>query len=233
MTTEVMEKKPDTVIALKEDKAVEQALRAKIEAIEVIDVVDAATFEAAGENKKGMVAVQKAWKGYWEPLRVAARSVVDMILEKRDTLDTIIEKKKEDQTGKAKAWFDAEEKKRLEAERVAQEAARKQAEDDAIAAAEALEKQGTPEAKAEAEAIIAAPPPVPQVVVKSTVPKGYGGMTQKYYSATVTDIKALARAVLAGTVPVQAIKGDDVFLNNQARMLKLTMNWPGVKVNER
>lgn len=230
MTPVTMEEKPGTVIALKEDKAVEQALRKQIESFQVIPVTDAASFESAGENKKGMVAVQKAWKGYWEPLRVAARSVVDMILEKRDTLDTIIEKKKEEQTATAKKWADEEERKRLEAERKAQEASRKQAEDEALALAVELEKNGD---KEEAEAIIKAPVPVAQVIVPKTVPKGYGGMTQKYYSATVTDIKALAKAVLDGKVPAMAIMGNETFLNAQARQLKETMAYPGVQVNVR
>jgi hypothetical protein len=233
MTTELMEKKTDTVIALKEDKEIENALRKQIEAIQVIEVVDPASFEAAAENKKGMVAIQKAWTGYWEPLRVAASAIKDMILEKRDTLDKDIEKKKLSQVAKAKAWADAEEKKRADAERAAQAEAKRIADEEALAAAIALEKEGTPEAKAEAEAIMKAPPPPPQVILKSVVPKGNGGMLTKRYDTTVHDIKALARAVLAGQVPVQSIQGNDVFLNGQARMLKKTMNYPGVTVNER
>ena len=55
-------------------------------------------------------------------------------------------------------------------------------------------------------------------------------MTRKNYKAEVVDVMALAKAVVAGTVPLQAIEGNSKFLNNQARMLKDDMKFPGVKV---
>jgi len=210
------------------EQTMEEQLRANINAIEIITVTDAATFAAAGERVKSLTEIEKKVTGYWAGLKEAAHKTWKGIVSKeKDMLDPL-GKKKDEQKQLAKAWFDAEEKKRIEAERVAQEAARKQAEGEALEQAVAVEQSGD---KDVAEAIISAPVVAPQVVVPTTVPKGYGGMTQKYYSATVTDIKALARAVLAGQVPEMAIIGNETFLNTQARSLKETMNWPGVKVN--
>lgn len=210
--------------------AIEQDLRGKINAIALIEVVDAATFEAAGANVKAITAVEKSWEAYWEPLREAARATLDGILGKKKGPLDLLGKRKDEQKAKMKAWADAEEIKRKEAERVAQEAARKLAEDQALADAAELEKRGD---KAGAEAVLANPTPAPQVVQPTVVPKGFGTSLRKFYSAEVTDIMALARAVLAKEVPAQALAGNIPFLNAQAILLKETMKWPGVKVNVR
>jgi hypothetical protein len=44
---------------------------------------------------------------------------------------------------------------------------------------------------------------------------------------------ALVKAVAAGTVPIQALEANTVFLNGQARMLKAALAYPGVKAIER
>jgi hypothetical protein len=222
----------ETQIVLKEDKQIEAELRTRMESISVVDVVDAETFERAAETKKAIVAIEKSWKEYWEPIRLAARSVVDMILEKRDTPLGILAKKKEALIANAKKWADEQERVRLEAERKAQEAERKRAEDEAIRIAADLEKTGDVAAAAQ---VLSDPIPVAQVVVKSAVPQGHGGMTQKYYSAEVKDIRALMRAVLEGKVPVTSVVGNETFLNAQARLCKSTetLNYPGVVVKSR
>lgn len=209
---------------------VEKTLLARIESIGIVKVVDAVTFAQAGENIKAIVEVEKAWSGYWASIKESAHKTWKGIVAKEKGPLDATEKKKNDQKIEAKVWFDAEEKKRKEAERIAQEKAQKEADDAALAAAADLEAQGD---SAGAEEVISNPPPAPQVIVPTSVPSGYGGMTTKYYSAVVTDIKALAKAVLENKVPLQAIQGNEVFLNGQARMLKKTMNWPGVLVKER
>lgn len=217
------------IAEVKEDKALEASLRSKIESINIIDVVDAPSYEAAGENVKAIVAFENAWTDYWEPLRKAARSVVDMILEKKGGPLVTSEQKKKAQKAVASKWFDEQERKRMEEQRAAEAAARKRAEDEALAEAAALEKIGTPEAKAEAVQIIEAPVVVPSVVVRTAVPSGYGGMVRKTWKAEVVDIKALARAVLAGQVPELALQGNSVFIGQSVRALKESMRWPGVK----
>jgi hypothetical protein len=39
----------------------------------------------------------------------------------------------------------------------------------------------------------------------------------------------LVKAVAAGTVPLNAIQANSTFLNNQARAMKETLAYPGVK----
>lgn len=50
------------------------------------------------------------------------------------------------------------------------------------------------------------------------------------YSAEVVDVMALARAVIDGKVPAEALKGNYPFINAAAKSLKTAMNWPGVKL---
>ena len=209
---------------------IEQALRAKAEALGIVHVVDAETFEAADENLKFMRGIKKDWIEYWKDIKDNTYKAWKGVVAKEKNIVDVVEERERAQKDDAKVWFDAWERERLEAERLAQEAARRQAEDEALARAVALEAQGE---KQEAEAILAAPIPVPQVILPRSVPAGHGGMTQKYYSAVVVDIKALAKAVLEGKVPVQAIQGNDVFLNAQARQFKETMSYPGVRVSVR
>jgi hypothetical protein len=208
----------------------EQGLQESIHSIALVKVVDADTHKQATENCKAVVAIEKRVGEYWDPLCDGAHKNWKALVAKRKEFLDPLEAIKKAQSADMKAWEREQEAKRLEAERLAQEIARKQAEDEAIAAAAALEKQGTPEAKAEAEKIMAAPVDIPQVVVKSVVPKGGGSFTRDNWKAEVTNIKALARAVLAGQVPEQALMGNTVFLGQQARSLKKGMAWPGVRV---
>ena len=50
------------------------------------------------------------------------------------------------------------------------------------------------------------------------------------YKAQVYDVKALAQAVVEGTVPAEAILPNVSYLNKTAKALKDHMKWPGVKV---
>lgn len=217
-------------VATAEPIEIEKTLQEEVQSMTVVKVEDAQTFERAGDRCKAIVALEKKVHEYWDPVVDAAHKTWKALVAKRsEFLDPLAENKKA-QSASMKSWEWEQERKRQEEERRAQEAARKQAEDAALAAAAAMEKEGTPEAKAAAEAIIQAPVAVPQVVVPKAVPAGHGTFTRKAWKAQVTDIKALARAVLAGQVPEQALQGNEVFLGQQARSLKEAMRWPGVKV---
>jgi hypothetical protein len=207
----------------------EKSLQQEVKSLSIIKVVDTDTDREAGERCKAIVAMEKRVGAYWDPLCDAAhKSWKGLVAKRSEFLDPLAESKKS-QVLSMKTWEREEERKRQVAERIAQEAARKQAEDDALAVAEALEKQGTPEAKAEAAAIIEAPVAVPQVIIPTSKPAGFGSFTRENWKAEVTDIKALARAVLAGQVPDLAILGNLVFLGQQARALKGAMKYPGVR----
>jgi len=77
------------------------------------------------------------------------------------------------------------------------------------------------------------PEPIPALVV--TLPKfsGAAGLSRRtMWAAKVTDIKALAKAVGAGKLPVSYILPNMVMLNTQARALKKDFKVPGVEAVE-
>ena len=113
-----------------------------------------------------------------------------------------------------------------EAQRVADEAARKAAEDQQLAEAAAAEAAGDREA---AEAIAAAPTFVPPVIVAPAIPKVAGIARRETWSAKVTDLAALVRAVANGQAPLTALTPNMTVLNGLARSMQAQMRIPGVQ----
>ena len=62
-----------------------------------------------------------------------------------------------------------------------------------------------------------------------TVQTGGGISMRETWAAEVTDLMQLVRAVAAGTVPINALMANMVFLGQQARSLKQAMRYPGVR----
>lgn len=119
----------------------------------------------------------------------------------------------------------AEEQKRREAEARAQEEARKEREKLEAQAAKAAAK-GKEE---KAAALVAAASAVTVPVIPTTTPRVAGISTRVTYKAVVVDKMELVKAVAAGTVPLNALDANMAFLNNQARVMKETLSYPGVK----
>jgi hypothetical protein len=120
----------------------------------------------------------------------------------------------------------AEETRLLEAAAAAEKAGDKaQAEELATAAV-----QITEEANQEVAAIAAEPVYVAPVVLPKATPKLAGGpVYRETWSAEITDIKALCRAVGAGTASTEFVQGNMPALNKMAIAMKSTMNVPGVR----
>ena len=120
---------------------------------------------------------------------------------------------------------EAERKRREEEERIRKEM-EKRAEEDALAAAIEAEDAGD---LAEADAIINTPVFGPHVAAPPP-PKLEGISIRNIIKFEVTDLRALVKAVAAGQVPIEAIKPNDVVIGAQARSLRLSLRWPGVRV---
>lgn len=92
-------------------------------------------------------------------------------------------------------------------------------EEERLRQATELSERGDFDGAAEA---IDAPIAVPMISVKveSTVPKLDGISNRKTYRAQVVDKRKLLQAVLAGTVPWEAIDVNMAYANGQARLLK-------------
>jgi hypothetical protein len=135
-----------------------------------------------------------------------------------------------------------EERCRLEEEALkkAQEAEEKarQAEFEAAALLDSSEKKVKAEeeakkAKEEADKIIEAAAEkekqfVPRLVVE--VPKTSGLTAREDWKFEIVDFGSFLSAIISGTVPLQAIKTDDVFIGKMVRTMKNELKWPGVRV---
>lgn len=140
-----------------------------------------------------------------------------------------------DRIGRAMvAYQDVQAQKRREAERLAQEAARKE---QARLEKLALERAQRAEARGDiekADAILAeVPVVVPAPVVSVPAPPPVKGLTTKsYWRAEVTDLAALVTACASGDVPLEAVLPNEKLLGQTARALKGALRWPGVRVYE-
>ena len=201
-----------------------------------IVVKDAPSYEMAGQVCKELTSLEKRVKLYWNgdektpgPVTLALRLKESLAKRRDDMLDPLTGQKKTI-TGNMKAWEDDQARiRRVEQARLEEEA-RKAAEEAALAQAVALEANGH---KAAAESVIASPVVAPAVYVPTNVPKGMGQFTKRTWGAEVTDLMALVKAVAAGTVPIQAIEANTVFLGQQARALKSALQYPGVRAVEK
>lgn len=220
-------------LAVVQPEGNEGALHEELKSIkaraEMIQVTDTASCEAAAGAYKDLTDASKKWSDYWEEPCANAHKTWKGLVARRDEVLNALKKAKDDISKKMKVWTEAEEAKRREAQRLAQEAARKTAEAEAVARAVELEQEGR---KEEAEALLDAPPPAPTVMVQSNVPKNLGKAVQKYWKYEVTDIKVLARAVAEGKVPPDAIIGNPSHIGGAVRAFKAAFNYPGVRAWE-
>jgi len=113
-----------------------------------------------------------------------------------------------------------------------QEARRLKAEAEARAEEEKLHQALDVEADGdleEAERVLDAPTaPVVIAPLAPALPKVKGLVLTQTWKAVVTDLRALIAGIVAGSVPIQAVKVDMAFLDNQAKALKGDLPYPGV-----
>lgn len=195
-----------------------------------IVVRDSESYMMAGETWKSLTALEKKIKAYWEEDVSSALKLHRSLVAKRDAMLIPVGEQKNSLRIGMKTFEDEQERIRRAEQARLEEEARKAAEEAALAQAVALEMNGH---KAAAEAVIAAPVVAPAVYVQKTTPTGFGNATRRTWGAEVTDLMALVKAVAAETVPIQAIEANTVFLGQQARALKSTLQYPGVRAVEK
>jgi len=204
-------------------------LRAELQVLTIVEVhaiTTAESYEAAADGLREIVRRKKLIEEKLGKLIKAAsdhhRSLVALRKECEQPLDDADRRLRHEML----LWED-----RQAAIRSAQEAALRKAaevvdEERRIAEAVALEAEGR---SAEA-ALVLDEPAAPMLIVPAPVKRPAGIATRVAYSARVTDLLALVKAVAAGKVPIQAIEPNTSFLNAQARSFKGQLGWPGVTV---
>ena len=217
-------------------------------------VIDSQTmFELASDDLKQVKALQKEVEekrtSITGPLNQAVKAVNDLFRAPKDYLDKAESTLKrslnvwltEQERIANEARREAEAAARAERERLAaiereQQAAARKAQEEAQAAAEAGDKEAAEKAMAEAQAaqqqaaMAAVTANVVTVAPAVEAPSKVSGISGTMrFSAEVTDLMELVKAVAAGTAPIEAIQADAKFLGAQARAFKKTGQlYPGV-----
>ncbi len=218
-----------TEIALNIPESIKTA-RSALQEAQGLTIADGEGFTSAGARREALLAVLSEINATFDgPIAAAHAAHKAMVAAKKTHADPVeaaqrlIKQKMID--------FDEEQKRLREIEQIRlDKEAKEQGEREALELAAELEKAGL---KQEALEVIEAPASPATKVAPKTTPKVEGFVSRSIWGAQVTDLRALLEAVMAGKVPMQAIKADEIFLGQQARALKSAMKWPGVTVTER
>lgn len=194
-----------------------------------VGIVDRASFELAANQVKEIDRRLEWWAGFIQPSVDAAYHTYVEIRTRRDEIKKPLEEAKKQILGPAMARYQerASQEAKAEQERLQSEM-RKAQEEALLREAEAAHDAGD---LAKAKAILE----TPIVDVAIAIPKiGVEGVSfRETYSAEVTDLAELVKAVSRGEVSIQALKANETWLNGQARALKTEFKSPGVKLVRR
>lgn len=219
--------------------AAEQQIEGVDERAFALEVVDQDTYDRAGTLLSGVRAARRGVVDFFKPYKEEAHqkhaaicAAEKLFTGRCDAADAHLVAQTDAYEAAEKAKRDAEEAERLQRE-ATEKAAR---EAKLLEVAEMAEKSGDT-AGAEAVLEAATAPRLPAFGPRpAAAPTLAGFTTQKTYEAQVTDLMALARAVVEGKVSIEYLAADQVALNLKARRQKRPgdlVGFPGVTVIEK
>jgi len=216
----------EPALKIVETNEVETKALTIVDQAKAVVVKDAESYTAAGLMWKTIKDMMKEVSDTFDPIIEQAHKAHKKALEQKAKYYSPLDQASRN-VKKLMSDYDEEQRRIAEAEaRRLQEIARKAEEErrlqEAILAEEAGEKE-------EAAAILEEPVYVPPVQVQKATPKLQGGpVYREVWSARVTDIRALCRAVADGKASPECVMGNMPTLNRMATALKATMQIPGV-----
>ena len=216
--------------------ALEKSRESLVAQAAALQVVDAKSYEQAAELARTFAGMVKDAEAHFDPDIAKAYALHRSLCEKKTSFLAPLKAALDAMKERARAWWDTEEQKRKT------EAARlkaiddKRREDEAarlLAESEEARKFGDVAAAVdlaqEAVAVQQEPPPPPP---PSSVPRGGAarGMTHRAnWTFEITDKAAFVKAVADGTISLEAIQENAVYLRGRAKADKNTLRWPGVR----
>lgn len=216
----------EPALKIVETNEVETKALTIVDQAKAVVVKDAESYTAAGVMWKTIKDMMKEVSDTFDPIIEQAHKAHKKALEQKAKYYSPLDQASRN-VKKLMSDYDEEQRRIAEAEaRRLQEIARKAEEErrlqEAILAEEAGEKE-------EAAAILEEPVYVPPVQVQKATSKLQGGpVYREVWSARVTDIRALCRAVADGKASPECVMGNMPTLNRMATALKATMQIPGV-----
>jgi len=192
-------------------------------------IVTAADYVAAGELLKVIKGLRAEIGETFDPIISKAHEVHKEAIDQKRRVDAPLCEAEGILKPRIARYLQEQERLRQEEELRLRKIEQEEAERRQLEEAVALDAIG--ETTLANEILDAPIVPIP-VVAPRTVPKVQGIAMTTRYSASVTNLMDLVRAVAAGRAPIQCLKADDVFLNQQARAMKEALSYPGVRLNK-
>ena len=192
-------------------------------------VSDREQYSAAGVFTRGLKSIEKAICETFDPIVTKALAAHREAVAQRKKHLEPIEQAERVVKSKMLSFAEAEARQQAEERRVAEEAARKAQEEAKLAQAIAAEQKGQLK---QAEAILERPV-APVFIPEQPKAKAEGIGIRTTYSAEVTDLLELCKAVVADPSKLNLILPNQVALNKLATALGNNMRVPGVSVVEK
>jgi hypothetical protein len=207
-----------------EKKATTQAttLKAKVDALQV---TDQASYDLANQINKEAYDAKKAFHTWFDPIDEASKLQRKTTIAQGKAIDDPFDYIIQTTGTRSAKWMREQQAIAAKKQAEADELARKKAEDKQLEEAEMLSSLGMDEA---ADAALVAEPVIQRTVVEEPF-KAAGTVLRDYYSAEVTDLMALVKAVAAGQAPLESVEANMPYLNGKARLEKGEMKVPGVR----
>jgi hypothetical protein len=184
-------------------------------------------FERAGELLKTIKGLRAEVDGTFDPIIGKAHEAHKEALAQKRKYEAPLAEAEGLLKPKLSAYLQEQERLRKAEELRLEQAARAEEERQRLENAVVLDEMGETDA---ANTLLEEPVVSVPVFVPRQAPKVTGIVATKTYSAQVTNLQELIRAVADGKVPAMAIQANTVFLGQQARAMKDTFNYPGVKL---
>lgn len=200
-------------------------------------VTDASTYEIAAQMLLGIKDLRKKIADTFDPHCKRAFEAHRALTKEKADAEAPLTQAERIIKDSLRAYDAEQERLRREAQRLADEEARRREEDERVARAAALEREGREFGDdmlvEEAHALINEPAPVVTAApIAKATPAVKGISYRTTYSAQVTDLVALIRFVAANPSHAALLTPNMTALNAQARSLKQALRLPGVHVIE-
>ena len=174
-------------------------------------------------------AASKEVESFFKDIKVQIDAIKKPVLADEHAAADVIEEAKKRLGKMLTTWGQKQREIQEAANRAAREEAERLARENLLERAIDLELSGEEE---QAAALLDEPVENHVVQVQTRVTTRASGQVSKTtYSATVTNLLELVKAVAAGKAPLQAIKANESYLNKKANLEKEGFSVPGCKLN--
>lgn len=210
--------------------AIRKAYQPVVAEAERWKIANASSYETAIQLGRMLQALSGNITEFYRPVKQVFDAAKKIVLDMEKVDAGAVSTAKAELSKKVLAYEKAQERVRLEAERIAREALRKAEEERRLSEAIELEQAGY---KEDAVRLLDAEELGAPVILQAVIPpKISGSVRRSKWRATVNNSLLLVKGIAEGKVPILAIKIDQSWLDKQADQFQGGLNYPGVSTYE-